>query len=161
MYTHLYIYIYTYIYICIYIYIYIYIKHTKINTWINLEEDGAAAETAGIVQEAHPAQHRARPIPVANGLSVKAENRGVVVTEAGSYPSLVDSGMPQFEAQGPSRTCNESKEEATRAKKKHPYTLHPAPCTLHWNRRLALPPRVGGEHNAAPPQPPAQQHPKP
>jgi len=41
----------------------------------------------------------------------KAENRGVVVTEAGSYLRLIDSCMTQLQAQGHSRTCNESKEE--------------------------------------------------
>jgi hypothetical protein len=44
-------------------------------------------------------------------LSVKAENRGVVVAEAGSYLRLIDSCVTQLKAQGPSRTCNESKEE--------------------------------------------------
>ena len=34
-----------------------------------------------------------------------------MVTEAGSYLSLVDSCITQLKAQGPSRTCNESKEE--------------------------------------------------
>jgi len=33
--------------------------------------------------------------------------------EAGSYLRLTDSCITQLEAQGPSRTCNESKEEAT------------------------------------------------
>ena len=32
-------------------------------------------------------------------------------TEAGSYLRLVDSCITQLRAQGPSRTCNESKEE--------------------------------------------------
>ena len=32
-------------------------------------------------------------------------------TEAGSYLRLIDSFTTQFKAQGPSRTCNESKEE--------------------------------------------------
>jgi len=31
-------------------------------------------------------------------------------TEAGSYLRLIDSCITQLEAQGPSRTCNESKE---------------------------------------------------
>ena len=31
--------------------------------------------------------------------------------EAGSYLRLIDSCMTQLKAQGPSRTCNESKEE--------------------------------------------------
>ena len=38
-------------------------------------------------------------------------NRGVVVTEAGSYLRLIDSWFTQLKAQGPLRTCNESKEE--------------------------------------------------
>ena len=32
-------------------------------------------------------------------------------TEAGSYLRLIDSCITQFKVQGPSRTCNESKEE--------------------------------------------------
>ena len=40
-----------------------------------------------------------------------AENRGVVVTEAGSYLRLVDFHITQLKAQGPSRFCNESEEE--------------------------------------------------
>jgi len=32
-------------------------------------------------------------------------------TEAGSYLMLIDSCIIQLKAQGPSRTCNESKEE--------------------------------------------------
>ena len=35
----------------------------------------------------------------------------VVVTEAGSFLRLIDSCVTQLKAQGPSRTCNESKEE--------------------------------------------------
>ena len=35
----------------------------------------------------------------------------VVVTEAGSYLRLIDFFITQLKAQGPSRTCNESKEE--------------------------------------------------
>ena len=38
-------------------------------------------------------------------------NRVVVVTEAGSYSMLIDSCITQLKAQGPPRTCNESKEE--------------------------------------------------
>ena len=37
--------------------------------------------------------------------------QGGVVTEAGSYLSLVDSCITQLEAQKPSRTCNESKKK--------------------------------------------------
>ena len=43
--------------------------------------------------------------------SIPADNRGVVVTEAGSYLRLIDSCITQLKAHGPSRTCNESKEE--------------------------------------------------
>jgi len=32
-------------------------------------------------------------------------------SEAGSYLRLIDSCITQLEAQGPARTCNESKEE--------------------------------------------------
>jgi len=32
-------------------------------------------------------------------------------TEAGSYLRLIDSCITQLKAQGPSRTCNESKEK--------------------------------------------------
>ena len=34
-----------------------------------------------------------------------------MVTEAGSYVRLIDSCITQLKAQGPSRICNESKEE--------------------------------------------------
>jgi len=34
-----------------------------------------------------------------------------VVTEAGSYSRLIDFCITQLKVQGPSRTCNESKEE--------------------------------------------------
>jgi len=40
-----------------------------------------------------------------------AGNRGVVVTEAGSHLGLINSCITQLKAQGPSRTCGESKEE--------------------------------------------------
>ena len=43
--------------------------------------------------------------------SVKAENRGVVVTEASSYLRLTDSCITQFKAHIISGTCNESEEE--------------------------------------------------
>ena len=42
-------------------------------------------------------------------------NRCVVVTEAGSYLRLIDFCITQLKAQGPSRTCNESKEEEEEA----------------------------------------------
>jgi len=46
-----------------------------------------------------------------NKFSVKVENRGAVVTEAGSYLWFVDYCITQLKAQGPSRTCNGSNEE--------------------------------------------------
>ena len=36
-----------------------------------------------------------------------------IFTETGSYFRLIDSCITQLKAQGPSRTCNESKEEGT------------------------------------------------
>ena len=39
------------------------------------------------------------------------ENRGVVVTEAGSYSRLTNSYITRLKAQEPSRTCNEITEE--------------------------------------------------
>ena len=44
-------------------------------------------------------------------ISCTFPERGVVVTEAGSYSRLIYSCITQLKAQGPSRTCNESKEE--------------------------------------------------
>ena len=48
-------------------------------------------------------------------LVVKVENNNFTEmccgTEAGSYLRLIDSCITQLKAQGPSRTCNESKEE--------------------------------------------------
>jgi len=38
-------------------------------------------------------------------------------TEAGSYLRLIDSCITQLKAQGPFRTCNESKEEETAARR--------------------------------------------
>jgi len=52
-----------------------------------------------------------RPKPLhqlGNGNKCGREGRG---SEAGSYLRLVDSCITQLKAQGPSRTCNESKEE--------------------------------------------------
>jgi len=48
--------------------------------------------------------------------------RCVVVTEAGSYLRLIDFCITQLKAQGPSRICNESKEEE---KKTAGYELPP------------------------------------
>ena len=50
--------------------------------------------------------------PVARQKSVHVcENRGVLVTEAGSYLRLIDSCITQRKAEGHCRTCNGSKEE--------------------------------------------------
>ena len=45
------------------------------------------------------------------------------LTETGSYIRLIDSCIPQLKAQGPSRTCNESKEEGEE--------VTPTPLSLH------------------------------
>ena len=42
---------------------------------------------------------------------VNTENRGVVITEAGSHLRPIDSCITHLKAQGPSRTYNESEEE--------------------------------------------------
>ena len=67
-------------------------------------------------------------------LEAKAENRGVVVTEAGSYFRLIDSCITQLKAQRPSKSCNESEEEeqgvhrvAVRGHKCEHILLHFAP----------------------------------
>ena len=54
--------------------------------------------------------------------------------EAGSYLRLIDSCSTHFKAQGPSRTCNESKKE-TRASYKHG-TAHSA--MLVWGVRNGI-----------------------
>ena len=46
------------------------------------------------------------------GLRVKDEGIGVTDFVAGSYLRLIDSCITQLKAQGPSRTCNESKKAA-------------------------------------------------
>jgi len=43
--------------------------------------------------------------------SLKGTEGATCGTEAGSYVRLIDSCITQLKAQGPSRTCNESKEE--------------------------------------------------
>jgi len=48
---------------------------------------------------------------VGRALEEEPANELVVVTEAGSYLRPIDSCITQLKAQGPSRTCNESKEE--------------------------------------------------
>ena len=59
-------------------------------------------------------------------------DRGVVVTEAGSYLRLIDSCITQLKAQGPSRTCNGSKEEEenTPAEERHPVNQESSPSLL-------------------------------
>jgi len=66
---------------------------------------------------AHPtpptSPRRPRPAPpaiLAAGRAWRVQ-KCVVVTEAGSYLRLIDSCITQLKAQGPSRTCNESKED--------------------------------------------------
>jgi len=49
-----------------------------------------------------------------------AKNRCAVVTEAGSYLRRIDLCITQLKAQGPSRTCNESKEEEKKNSAKMP-----------------------------------------
>ena len=41
-------------------------------------------------------------------------------TEAGSYSRLIDSCITQLKVQGPSRTCDETKEEAEEDNAPHP-----------------------------------------
>ena len=55
------------------------------------------------------------PNPVWNGTLNSKNNRFTATcngSEAGSYPRRIDPCMTQLNAQGPSRTCKESKEEA-------------------------------------------------
>ena len=51
---------------------------------------------------------------VVGGLPLLRVSWGI---EAGSYLRLIDSCIPQLKAQGPSRTCNESKEEEEAARR--------------------------------------------
>ena len=44
-------------------------------------------------------------------LRTTTSQKCVVATEEGSYLRLIDSCITQLKAQGPSRTCNESKED--------------------------------------------------
>ena len=94
VYIHIYININTHTYIYIYMYIYIYIY---IHIW---GEDGLGREALSTLQ--HFLDVQVRPA---------THNRGVVVIEAGSCLRLKDSCFTQLKAQGPSGTCNESKEE--------------------------------------------------
>jgi len=48
-----------------------------------------------------------------------------VVTEAGSYLRLIDFCITQLKAQGPSRTCNESKEEEKKPVRVRTYAPNP------------------------------------
>ena len=63
--------------------------------------------------------------------SVKAKNRSVVVTEAGSYLGLIDSCITQLEAQGPVRTCNEGKEEEQDTEASPPSAASTPPVASH------------------------------
>jgi len=60
-------------------------------------------------------------------------------TEAGSYLRLIDSCITHLKAQGPSRTCNESKEEEV----SHPMRSY----FVHWKREFKLPWREAGPPN--------------
>ena len=55
------------------------------------------------------AYERGTPVPLYLSLCERATL--TAGTEAGSYLRLIDSCITQLKAQGPSRTCNESKEE--------------------------------------------------
>jgi len=59
----------------------------------------------------HALNHVAKPSKITTQMYKEILNRCVVVTEAGSYLRLIDFCITQLKAQGPSRTCNESKEE--------------------------------------------------
>ena len=48
-------------------------------------------------------------------IDIRASSAMNPATEAGSYLRLIDSCITQLKAQGPSRTCNESKEEEEEA----------------------------------------------
>ena len=82
------------------------------------EGEGEGLETSGLCSwlgSGLPARALSRPQPsTPNPEPAKAENRGVVVIETGSYLKLIDSRVIQLKAQGPSRTCNESQEEEER-----------------------------------------------
>ena len=69
-------------------------------------------------------------------------------TEAGSYLRLIDSCITQLKAQGPSRTCDESKEE------EEDLAVHPASHLLHRTHTR----KEGMDHlrssNRPPPRPP-------
>ena len=72
--------------------------------------------------EWHPILN-AKPIPPGRPVrshaetnTFQAQNRGVVVTESGSYLRIIDACITQLKAHGPSRICNESAEQE---EKKH------------------------------------------
>jgi len=70
---------------------------------------------AGLVFEAHRLLDSPDDSP-AGGLVFKVEGSGCIPvmcssSEAGSYLTLIDSCITQLQAQGPSRTCNQSIEE--------------------------------------------------
>ena len=52
-------------------------------------------------------------------------------SEVGSYLRVIDSGITQRKAQGPSRTCNESKEEET--KRVEAQCLNARVVLIEWN----------------------------
>ena len=70
-------------------------------------------------------------------ISSVTENRGVVVTEAGSYLRRIDSCIARLKAQGSSRTCTESKKKkkkklrGQRQRKPHLWGSRAAMASLH------------------------------
>ena len=62
-------------------------------------------------------------------------------TEAGSYSRLIDSCITQLKAQGPARTCNESKEEEAEEAEVGAGSTHEA-CRRASRRRPQVDPRL-------------------
>ena len=75
---------------------------------------------------------RRRPVhpSPSSSMSLKYDNYFTELcsgSEEGSYLRFIDSFITQLKAQGPSRTCTESKEEEEEVR----YTLNPQPSTLN------------------------------
>ena len=75
--------------------------------------------------------------------------------EAGSYLRLIDSCTTQLKAQGPSRTCNESKEEAlaggnAAGERSEPDEDSPPRAVLRYSQWTV--PRMSGMESAHPPE---------
>ena len=81
------------------------------NTWTILKIGTEQSSRLAPESKARFGSWTLKNLRVLAGWSAKAENRGVVITEAGSYSSLTDSCITELRAQRPSRTCNESKDE--------------------------------------------------